>query len=272
MSGSPIAYFISDLHLGAGYRGLAPDRETLVLRFLREKACRAGHLFILGDLFEFWMEYRSFVPKDHFRVLAALEGLVRGGVEVHYLSGNHDFNLGSFFRDHLGLLVHDDEIRMDLQGKRLLMLHGDGLAASDWKYRIMKKVFRHPLSNRAFRLLHPDFGMGLAHAMSKASRDKHQNRPRRTEEYEAAARSILADGRQDILMHGHTHAAFVKELPEGIYVNSGEWLKRMEYVAMEGGACRVERFGEESLGTLPLGPGSGVGNRGSGAKTEKPTE
>lgn len=242
---APIAFFISDLHLGAKYRGLDPDRETVVLRFLRDKAPLATHLFILGDLFEFWMEYRSFVPKEHFRILAALEELARAGVEVHYLSGNHDFNLGTFFRDQVGLRVHADEIRIDLQGKRLLLLHGDGLAKSDWKYRIMKSVLRHPLSNRLFRLVHPDFGMGLARYTSKASRDQHQNRPRYMDQYEAACRTILADKRQDILIHGHTHVAFVKEFPEGVYVNSGEWLTRMEYVAMENGVCRIEKFGRE---------------------------
>jgi UDP-2,3-diacylglucosamine hydrolase len=240
-----IAYFISDLHLGAKHRGLDPDRETVVLRFLRGKAASATHLFILGDLFEFWMEYRSFVPKEHFRILAALEELAREGVEVHYLSGNHDFNLGTFFRDQVGLQVHADEIRIDLQGKRLLLLHGDGLAKSDWKYRIMKRVFRHRLSNWLFSLVHPDFGMGLARYSSKASRDQHQNRPRHMDQYEAACRAILADRRQDILIHGHTHAAFVKEFPEGIYVNSGEWLTRMEYVAMENGICRIETFAPE---------------------------
>src|SRR4051812_32331691 len=150
------AYFISDLHLGARYRGMPAERETWLLRFLREDAPRASHLFILGDLFEFWMEYGSYVPKYHFRVLAALEALVRSGVEVHYLAGNHDFSLGPFFADQLGVKVHADEIRMDLQGQRLLLLHGDGLAASDGRYRLMKKVFRHPLANFLFRLLHPD--------------------------------------------------------------------------------------------------------------------
>jgi UDP-2,3-diacylglucosamine pyrophosphatase LpxH len=112
--------------------------------------------------------------------------------------------------------------------------------------------------------------MGLAKAMSKASRDQHKNQPRHMDEYEAACRSLLSDGRQDILMHGHTHAAFVKRFPEGIYVNSGEWLTRMEYVAMEGGECRIERF--ESEGSLGPGLRSGVGSRGSGAKPEMPTE
>src|SRR5258706_12899352 len=111
----PIAYFISDLHLGARYTGLNPDRETLVLRFLRERAASASHLFILGDLFEFWMEYRSFVPKEHFRIVAALEELARNKVEVHYLSGNHDFNLGNFFPDQVGRRVHTAEIRSELQ-------------------------------------------------------------------------------------------------------------------------------------------------------------
>jgi UDP-2,3-diacylglucosamine hydrolase len=240
---SPVAYFISDLHLGARYQGLDPHREDLVIRFLRERAASASHLFILGDLFEFWMEYASYVPKEHFRILSALAELVGAGVEVHYLNGNHDFNLGRFFRDQVGLNVHADEIRIELQGRRLLLLHGDGLAKSDWKYRIMKRVFRHPLANFCFRLLHPDFGMGLAMAMSKASRDRHQNLPRHREEYESAGRAILADGRQDILMHGHTHLAFVKSWPEGEYVNSGEWLTRMEYVSMREGQCRIEKFG-----------------------------
>lgn len=242
MSDGSIAYFISDLHLGARYRDLDPGREDLVLRFLEGKAAAASHLFILGDLFEFWMEYANFIPKEHFRILAALEGLARRKVQVHYLSGNHDFNLGAFFRDGMGLRVHADEIRIELQGKRLLLLHGDGLAPSDWKYRAMKRLFRHPLSNRLFKLLHPDIGMGLARAASKASRDQHQNRPRKMDEYEAAGRALLGGGGLDILIHGHTHAAFVKAFPEGIYVNSGEWLTKMEYVAMASGECRIEKF------------------------------
>ena len=238
-----IAYFVSDLHLGASYPKAHPNREALFRRFLEEKASRASHLFILGDLFEFWMEYRNFIPKGHFRTLAALGRLVEGGVEVHYLSGNHDFNLGGFFQAQLGVRIHDFELPFDLQGKRLLLLHGDGLAASDWKYRILKRIIRHPAANLAFRLLHPDWGMGIAYAVSKASRDKHQNRPRKMDEYEAASRALLVSGKYDLVMHGHTHASFVKEFPEGVYVNSGEWLYEMKYVVMEAGECRIESEG-----------------------------
>ncbi len=239
------AYFISDLHLGALYRGLKPDRERLLVHFLEQKAHKASHLFILGDLFEFWMEYRSFIPKDYFQTLSALGRLAQSGVEIHYLSGNHDFNLGHFFQDTLGFKIHSDSLALELQGKKILLLHGDGLAKSDWKYRILKRILRHKLSNRTFQLLHPDFGMGLARAVGKLSRDRHQNLPRFMDQYEAASRKLLADGNHDILIHGHTHAAFVKDVPEGIYVNSGEWLHEMKYVAMTQGCCRIESYLEQ---------------------------
>lgn len=236
------AYFISDLHLGALYPGLNSNREEILVRFLEQKAIQASHLFILGDLFEFWMEYRSFIPKKHFRTLAALENLVRNGVQVHYLSGNHDFNLGSFFTETLKLNIHHHPFSLELQGKKLLLLHGDGLARSDWKYRIIKKIMLHPFSNWSFKLIHPDFGMALANSVSRLSRDSHKNQPRFMDEYEAASRKLLSDRKHEILMHGHTHAAFVKTFPEGVYVNTGEWLYEMKYIAMEEGACRVEKF------------------------------
>ncbi len=240
MIDSKPAYFISDLHLGARYPGARPEREAELIRFLRTRARLASHLFIVGDLFEFWMEYRNYIPKEFIRTLTALQELVDHGVEVHYLSGNHDFNLGNFFSERLGIRTHHAPLEIALQGRKLLLLHGDGLAHSDWKYRWMKSVLVHPLANRCFHWIHPDVGMALAHALSGFSRDRHGNQPRKLDEYEAASRSLLAKSGVDILMHGHTHAAFVKSVPEGIYVNSGEWLYKMEFIAMRDGICRVE--------------------------------
>lgn len=238
--GRPV-YFVSDLHLGAAYRRAAPDREQHFQRFLDTVASRASQLFILGDLFEFWMEYRNYIPKHHFRTLAALEQLVRKGVEVHYLAGNHDFNLGAFFEESLGMKVHHGPLPMVLQGRRVLLLHGDGLAGPDWKYRLVKGVTRHPWSNFWFKLLHPDWGMELARYLSRLSRDKHGNRPRMLPEYEKAGRALLAEG-HEVVMHGHTHSGFVKRFPEGIYINSGEWLERMEYVEFSEGEFALRTF------------------------------
>lgn len=235
------AYFVSDLHLGADYKRARPGREGQFRRFLESVASRGSHLFILGDLFEFWMEYRNYIPKQHFGTLSALERLAGAGVEVHYLSGNHDFNLGTFFRDSLGVKVHHQPLEVEIQGRKLLLLHGDGLAASDWKYRLVKKVTVHPWSNWWFRLLHPDWGMELARSLSRLSRDRHGYRPRLLAEYEAACRKLLARG-HDAVMHGHTHAGFVRKLPEGVYVNSGEWLERMEYVSLRDGEFTLETW------------------------------
>ncbi len=237
-----IAYFISDLHLGALYSDLNPEREKILVRFLEEKAALGQQLFILGDLFEFWMEYRFYIQKDHFRTLAALGELVKKGVKVYYLSGNHDFNLGEFFQKTLGIEVHTKPLSISLQGKKMLLLHGDGEAKSDWKYRILNKIMVHPLANTCFKWVHPDLGMALARSLSKLSRDQHHNKPRFMEEYEAASLNHLRKSGADILMHGHTHAAFVKTFPEGIYVNCGEWLYDMKYIAMSEGICRVESF------------------------------
>lgn len=238
---SGIIYFISDLHLGAEYRNARPGRETEFRRFLEEKASGATHLFILGDLFEFWMEYRDYIPKHHFGTLSALERLVRRGVEVHYLSGNHDFNLGRFFSDTLGLKVHQGPLEVELQGRKLLLLHGDGLAKADWKYRLAKGITLHPFTNACFKLIHPDWGMAMARFLSRLSRDQHGNRPRMLPLYEAASKGLLRKG-HDIVMHGHTHAGFVKTLPEGVYVNTGEWLERMEYVKLVAGVPTLETW------------------------------
>ncbi len=236
------AYFISDLHFGAHYGKSHPGREESFHRFLKTITPQASHIFILGDLFEFWMEYSHFIPKAHFATLRALAEAASAGIEVHYLCGNHDFNLGSFFDEHLKIKTHSESLSITLQEKKVFLIHGDGLAKSDWKYRITKKIIRHSLSNFLFKLIHPDWGMRLAFFVGKASRDQHDCRPRLLAEYQAASVALLKLG-HDMVIHGHTHAAFVKDLPEGVYINSGDWLQHQRYVVIEHGVCRLEEFG-----------------------------
>jgi UDP-2,3-diacylglucosamine hydrolase len=235
------AVFVSDLHLGTRYAGAKENREACFEQFLLGLEGNASHLFLLGDVFEFWMEYRHFIPKHHFGVLAALHHLRRAGVEIHYLCGNHDFNLGTFFRDSLGIVTHNGLFALELQDKKLLLLHGDGMNPKDWAYRLVRRVLHHPLSNWAWKLIHPDLGMRIALGVGKASRDQHGGIPRDLDQYEAVARKLLSQG-HDIVMHGHVHAGFVKTVPEGVYVNTGEWLKRLEYVEMTEGVCSLRTY------------------------------
>src|SRR3984885_10735431 len=150
------AVFVSDLHLGTLYKNANPKRQEEFESFLRSLIGRASHLFLLGDIFEFWMEYTHYIPKAQFRVLSALHELRRSGVEIHYHCGNHDFNLGTFFRDQIGIETHDGPLLFELQGKRLLLLHGDGMNAKDKIYPWVRRILHHPLSNWLYRKLHPD--------------------------------------------------------------------------------------------------------------------
>lgn len=236
------AFFVSDLHLGTLYKNANPKREEEFESFLRSLMGRASHLFLLGDIFEFWMEYAHYIPKERFKVLSALYELRRSGVQIHYLCGNHDFNLGTFFGDQISIETHDGPFQLELQGKRLLLLHGDGMNAQDKIYPWVRRVLHHPLSNWLYRKLHPDLGMNIALGVGRLSRNHNSNLPRHLPRYEAAARALLTESRADILVHGHIHAGFVKNLPEGVYVNTGEWLERMQYVEMAGGECFLRSY------------------------------
>jgi len=161
-------YFISDAHLGIPLPEF-PGREVALLSFLEEIAPRAGHLFIVGDLFDFWIEYRWAIRPDYFRVLAALNTLVGSGTEVHYCLGNHDFAIGSFVEDNLGIHVHPDGCRMTLQGKRLFVTHGEELRRSDRCNLFLRKFLRNPVLQFTYKLLHPNIGVPLGEFFSRMS-------------------------------------------------------------------------------------------------------
>ena len=238
------AVFVSDLHFGTRYHDARADREHLFERFLYQQEGRLSHLFLLGDVFEFWMEYRHVVPKHHFGVLAALHHLRRTGVEIHYVCGNHDFNLGTFFRDHLGIITHTGPFAMTLQGRKLLLLHGDGMDPQDKAYRFVRRVLHSRWANALWKVIHPDLGIRIALGVGKASRSRHGDIMQALGGYEGEARRLLREGGHDVVIHGHIHVGFVNPLPEGLHVNTGEWLTRLEYVEMEDGEISLKTYGE----------------------------
>lgn len=233
------AYFVSDLHLGTRLKSGSSDSEKLFLKFLDEISGSAGHLFLLGDIFEFWMEYKYYIPKEYFKVLSQLEQLSKNEIEIHYINGNHDFNLGTFFTREFGIHTHHQPFKIKIQNKNLLLLHGDGMAESDKKYRFMKNVIIHPASNFLFKLLHPDLGMSLAKFTGSRSRKCLYKNLKA--EYEKRGSELLTDD-VDILIHGHTHSAFIKDLKHGIYINSGNWMESTDYVEMENGTCALKKY------------------------------
>ena len=232
------AYFLSDAHLGIDPPGCVPDREAKLVRLLESWVGKASHVVIVGDLFEFWYEYRYYVSSEHARLFCVLSELVSSGVQVHLLKGNHDFAYGSFFPKQLGVQVHK-ELVLELQGKRVFFKHGDGVPKSDRGYRFLRRVLDLPLNRWLFRLIHPDCGMALARFVGRNSRKYGENRPIKLEEYLAWANRALKANNCDICVHGHHHIAGVWNVENGVVASPGEWIKKPAVLRMENGGIEL---------------------------------
>lgn len=227
-------YFISDAHLGAG----PPESETRLARFLAELEGRAATLWVLGDLFDFWYEYGRAIPKHGFQVLAALGRLRQSGAAVTCLAGNHDLRFADFFREQLGIETAV-EARVELDGRRVLMRHGDEVDRRHVS-RLFRTLMRSRLNNTLYGLIHPDLGIALASWVSRRSRSRPPDvtLARLMREH---ARACLRDG-SDIVIFGHLHRPELTRLPEGLYLNTGDWLESFSYGVMRDGEVALERF------------------------------
>jgi UDP-2,3-diacylglucosamine hydrolase len=236
------AFFISDAHLGADHDDSPTTREALLHGFLRALPGRARSLYVVGDLFDFWFEYGTAIPRRHFRTVAALDELRRSGVEITLMNGNHDFYLGPFLRDDLGLRTHDGPLGLSLQGHRIWLHHGDGLLGGDLGYKVLKRILRSPVSIALYRWLHPDLGIPLAHRVSNWSRTSRPDLPIDGDQvWRDVAMPRFAEG-YDTVMIGHFHQVFERhEGPRHLFV-LGDWIDRFTYVVLEGGTFRMETW------------------------------
>ncbi len=235
-------YFISDVHLGLGNREEEKRKEDRLLDFLTAMRPSTEHLYIVGDLFDFWFEYRTVIPKGFHRTLTALQEFTDRGIPVDYLLGNHDYWADDFFRTELGMDVHAEPYETVLEGKRILLHHGDGLAKRDLGYRLLKPVLRNPLSIRAYRWLHPDLGVRLARGSSRTSRAYTSQKDFGEEEGMVAfARTAIQRG-IDIVVMGHRHKPALLPLEGGVYVNLGDWITFGTYGMFAGGTMTLHTW------------------------------
>lgn len=228
-------YILSDAHLGAA----PPGVEREVLRFLRSLQGRAASLVVNGDLFDFWFEWKTVVPRSAVRVVAALADLKESGTEVVWIAGNHDCWGGEVLRDDYGLTYHVGPWEESIGGWRTRIEHGDGLReVEDRKYRRLRTVLRHPWSVWAFRMLHPDIGSRLASGSSQASRVHRP--PTDGSGLRAVALDRLAqDPSLDLVVFGHSHVAALERTASGaVYANAGSWLVSPTYLKIT--PARVE--------------------------------
>lgn len=231
------AYFFSDAHLGVNPPKSIADREELLVAQLKE-CSDASHIVIVGDLFEFWYEYKYYVSRDHMKLFRVLGDLVDSGVDVHYLMGNHDFALGDFFEKSLGVHTSRD-LTLEIQGKKLYFIHGDGLAKSDKGYRFFRRVIDFPLNRKLFSMLHPDWGMALAKCVGQNSRVAGESRVLKIDEYLSYGNKYLAKHCIDFFIHGHHHKPGIWNVKNGIVASPGQWLFNLNYLKLENGELEL---------------------------------
>jgi UDP-2,3-diacylglucosamine hydrolase len=233
-------YFLSDFHLGTPGREESLRRERRIVAFLQKAAADAAAIFILGDMFDFWYEYRKVVPKGYVRLLGTLASLADTGLPIHFFAGNHDMWVRDYFQTELGIQVHHEPLRITIGAKRFLIGHGDGLGPGDHGYKLLKKVFRNPVCQWAFGILPPAIGIGVADHFSRRSRIATGNLEDRflgedREWLVSYCRDVLRNERFDYFVFGHRHLPIDHRLDEhSRYVNLGDWLRYDSHAVFDG--------------------------------------
>ena len=241
----PRYYFISDCHLGFGDRETDRRREErllAVLERIRSEAAsgEAATLFIVGDLFDSWFEYRQVIPKRHIRTIAALAA-IRKLSPVEYLMGNHDFGHRNYFQKELDIPIYGGDIERTLNGKKFYIAHGDGKALNDTGYLILRKILRNRFLLWCYSWIHPDIGIWLAEKMSGGSRAYTDQRDalQKQDGLRIFAEKKIAEGFDYVIM-GHRHKPEFTPIGNGTYINLGDWLKSYSYGMFDDTGFHIE--------------------------------
>ena len=239
-AGNKKIYFLSDFHLGAPNASESLIREKKIIKFLDEIKTNAGRIFIVGDLFDFWYEYKKVVPKGYVRILGKLAEITDAGIPVHFFVGNHDMWMSDYFQQELNIPVYFEPASFEFNGKLFLVGHGDGLGPGDKGYKFIKKIFRNKACRWLFGIFPPYFGMGVAHYFSRKSRAQTGQ----TEEVFLGAdkewlisycKKVIAKEHYDFLIFGHRHLPIDFKLNDrSRYINLGDWIKYFSYAVFEG--------------------------------------
>ncbi|HVF80861.1 MAG TPA: UDP-2,3-diacylglucosamine diphosphatase [Flavisolibacter sp.] len=246
-------YFLSDFHLGVPDAATSLQREKIIVQFLASIKSDAHTIFLVGDMFDFWFEYRHVVPKGYVRLLGKLAELSDAGIQLHFFVGNHDMWMKNYFQKELNIPVYFEPKVFTLNNTSFYIGHGDGLGPGDHGYKMMKKVFRHPIAQWLFSVLPPAIGVGLAQYFSRKSRgaEEHIEENFLGEEKEwllIYSRQVLQKEKHNFFVFGHRHLPIDYRLTtESRYINLGEWMNFFTYAVFDGTDMELKSFaGKES--------------------------
>ncbi len=248
MSDKQKIYFASDQHFGIPDIDSSKLREKKFISWLDEIKTDAKAIFLLGDLFDFWFEYKTVVPKGFVRVLGKIAELRDSGIPIYFFVGNHDLWMVNYFESELGIPVYHESKEFEFDGKNFLIGHGDGLGPGDKGYKRMKKVFTHPLSKWLYRWLHPDLGVKLAQYLSTKNKliSGDEDVIFLGEENEwlvQYAKRKLEQKHYDYFLFGHRHLPMeIKVGEKSTYINTGDWISHFTYAVFDGKELSLKTY------------------------------
>ena len=245
-------YFLTDFHLGAPDHANSLLREKKIVSFLESIRKDAAQIFILGDIFDFWYEYSTVVPKGFVRLLGKLAELTDSGIQVHVFVGNHDMWMSGYFEEELNIPVYHHPKVFEWNKKRFFIGHGDGLGPGDHGYKFLKKIFRNPVCKWLFGILHPDWGIGLANYFSRKSREKTGDSDEHFlgEDKEwliIYCKELLKTTQYNYFLFGHRHYPIDFPLTDtSRYINVGDWIRNFSYAVFDGTEVSLLKWEEGS--------------------------
>lgn len=244
-------YFASDLHLGASALTNNKERELLFIKWLDIIKEDADQIFLMGDVFDFWFEYKQAVPKGFVRFLGRIAEISDSGIPIHLFTGNHDFWIFDYLSKECGIIIHRNTETLILNDKKFFLGHGDGLGAADRSYKILRKIFNNKFIQTCFSWIHPDIGIALARKWSSHSRLKNGNieadnfRGEEGEHLILFSKDILKKEHFDFFIFGHRHIPSDIQIGNNSrYINLGDWISHFTYAVFDGDKLELKKFKE----------------------------
>ena len=234
-------YFASDFHLGLPTGSPPVEREKKVVAWLNTVARDAKEIYLLGDVFDFWWEYKLVVPRGFTRFLGTIAEITDSGIPIHFFTGNHDMWVGDYLSSECGVTIHTSPYTSILNGKKFHLAHGEGLGTKDKGYEILLAIFRNKPLRAMYSALHPSIGVGFGQRWSLSSRlgkgIKKEFLGEEKEDLIRYAKSVLANDKIDYFIFGHRHLAMTFKLKgEAEIVFLGDWIKNGSYAEWDGNA------------------------------------
>jgi UDP-2,3-diacylglucosamine hydrolase len=240
-------YFASDLHLGVPNREKSLEREKLFVKWLDEIKKDATAIFLVGDVFDFWFEYKKAVPKGYVRLLGKLADIRDAGIDIHFFTGNHDMWVFDYLEKEIDLKIYRESQEFIFNNKTFFIGHGDGLGPKDKGYKFLKKIFSNKLCQWLFARIHPNLGISIAEYWSKKSRiangQKDETFHGDNEWLTQFCKETLKTKKIDYFIFGHRHLPLEIDLGnDSHYINLGEWVNYNSYAVFDGNKLELKYY------------------------------